>query len=160
MSSSHFLSLLGRLEELITKSPRVAGRAFLVIDEALEILKKIRVTLPTEVKAAEEIIQQKEGILREAREEADRLVSRSSKEAQRILSEHHLLKLAQEESKEIKAKAYSAAQQAEVEADRYVQAVLGRLEENLLQALKVVHEAREDFTPAEAENGSDEENRD
>ena len=103
MSSNHLFSLLGRLEELITKSPRLAGRAFLPIDEALEIIKKIRVTVPDEVKTAKELVKQKEAILGKAQEEADRLLSRSTKEAQRILSEHHLIKLAQEESNEIKA---------------------------------------------------------
>lgn len=160
MSTNHLLSLLGRLEELVTKSPRFAGRAFLPLDEATEILKKIRVTVPDEVKTAKELLQQKEGILRKAQEEADRILSRSTKEAQRILSEHHLIKLAQEESKAIKAQAYQVAQQVEVEANQYVSEVLGRLEENLLQALKVVHQAKEEYGSAAEEDRAVEKNSD
>lgn len=160
MSSNHLLSLLGRLEELITKSPRLAGRAFLPIDEALEIMKKIRVTVPAEVKKAKELVKQKEALLRKAQEEADRLLSRSTKEAQRILSEHHLIKLAQEESKEIKAQAYHMAQQMEEEANRCVHEILDRLEENLLQALKVVHRSKEQYRPVGNEQGSPEKNSD
>ncbi len=154
MSSNHLFSLLGRLEELITKSPRLAGRAFLPIDEALEIIKKIRVTVPDEVKTAKELVKQKEAILGKAQEEADRLLSRSTKEAQRILSDHHLIKLAQEESNEIKAEAYQAVQQMEEEANRYVHEVLGRLEENLLEALKVVHRSKEKYRSVGEEHGS------
>lgn len=158
MSSSHLLVLLARLEELIKKSPRFAGRALLPIDEALEILKKVQLTLPTEVKAAEEIFRKKEHIIQEAREEADRLREHSSTEVQRLLSEHHLTKLAEAESKELKTKAYSYIQQVEKEANLYVREVLGRLEENLLQALKVVHKAREDYTPDKGEVETDGEN--
>jgi vacuolar-type H+-ATPase subunit H len=145
MSSSHLLVLLPRLEELIRKAPCFAGRAWIPQDEALEILKKVQLTLPAEVKAAAEIIRKKEHIIQEAQEEADRLREQSSAEAQRLLSEHHLTKLAQAESMELKNKAYSYIQQVEKEANLYVREVLGRLEENLLQALKVVHEAREDY---------------
>ncbi|NLY90166.1 MAG: hypothetical protein GX081_00980 [Firmicutes bacterium] len=158
MGSGHLLLLLGRLEELITKSPRIAGRVFLPLDEALEILKKIQVSLPPAVKAAEEILQRKEQILGEAQEEADRILQRSTGEAKRILSEHHLTKLAQEKSNQIKAEALSYAQQMEQEANRYVQEVLSRLEENLLQAIKVVHRAKEDYAPVEDSAESEEEN--
>ena len=102
MSSNHLFSLLGRLEELITKSPRLAGRAFIPLDEATEIMKKIRLTVPEEVKTAKELVKQKETILQKAQEEADRLLSRSTKEAQRILSEHHLIKLARKRAMRLK----------------------------------------------------------
>lgn len=160
MSSNHLFSLLGRLEELITKSPRLAGRAFIPLDEATEIMKKIRLTVPEEVKTAKELVKQKETILQKAQEEADRLLSRSTKEAQRILSEHHLIKLAREESNEIKAQAYEVARQMEEEANQYVHEVLGRLEENLLEALKVVHRSKEKYRTDGEEDGSVEKNDD
>ncbi|HHT49163.1 MAG TPA: hypothetical protein GXZ98_07735 [Firmicutes bacterium] len=158
MGSGHLLLLLGRLEELIAKSPRFAGRVFLPYDEALEILKKIQVTLPSAVKAAEEILQKKERIIGEAKEEAERLLNRSNEEVQRILSEHHLTKLAQEKSNELKAQALSYAQQLEKDANLYVQEVLSRLEENLLEAIKVVHRAKEDYEPTKGREEADEEN--
>jgi len=160
LSSNHLFSLLGRLEELITKSPRLAGRAFLPLDEALEILRKIRMTIPEEVKAAQELVKQKEAILRKAQEEAEHLLTRSRKEAERLLAEHQLIKLAQEESNEIKEKALQVAQQMEEEANRYVFEILGRLEENLLEALKVVHRSKEKYRAAGEENGAAEDNSD
>lgn len=160
MSSNHLFSLLGRLEELITKSPRLAGRAFLPVDEALEIMNKIRVIVPDEVKAAQELVKQREALLRKTQEEANRILSRATKEAQRLLSEHHLIKLAQEESKAIKAQAFQVAQQMEKEANRNVYEILGRLEDNLLQALKVVHRSKEQYRSVGEEEGTAEENSD
>lgn len=161
MGSGHLLLLLARLEELVTKSPRVAGRVFLPLDEALEIIKKMQATIPPAVKEAEEIVRKKEEIIGEAKAEADRIRERSAAEAKRLLSEHHLTKLAQEKSNEVKAEAYRYAQQVEKEANRFVQEVLGRLEENLLQAIKVVHRAKEEYGPAEdkaeSDGGNDEE---
>ncbi|HEY8392150.1 MAG TPA: ATPase [Capillibacterium sp.] len=160
MGSSHLLMLLSRLEELVGKSPRFAGRVLLPFDEALEIIKKIQATLPPTVKEAEDIVRKKEEIIGEAQAEANRIRERSTAEAKRLLSEHHLTKLAQEKSNEIKAQAYNYAQQVEKEANRYVLDVLGRLEENLLQAIKVVHRAKEEYGPAEGKAENDKKNND
>ena len=85
MKINHLLNLLDRLEEVLTKAPKFVGRSLVVIDEALELLEKIKLTLPAEVKEAQQIIAQKEEILQAAREEADQIIKRSSAEAQRML---------------------------------------------------------------------------
>ena len=87
----------------------------------------------------------KEEIIQQAREEADKLITRSTTEAKRVLSEHHLTKLAEEECKALKAEAYSYARQVEKELSLYVQDILEKLEENLIQALKVVHRAKDEY---------------
>jgi hypothetical protein len=68
--------------------------------------------------------------------------------------------LAREESNEIKAQAYEVARQMEEEANQYVHEVLGRLEENLLEALKVVHRSKEKYRTDGEEDGPVEKNDD
>ena len=145
MTKNHLLLLIERLEEILTKSPRLAGRSLIMVDEAFELLEKIRIALPAEIQEAEKIIRMKEEIIQQAREEADKLITRSTTEAKRVLSEHHLTKLAEEECKALKAEAYSYARQVEKELSLYVQDILGKLEENLIQALKVVHRAKDEY---------------
>ena len=144
MTKNHLLLLIERLEEILTKSPRLAGRSLIMVDEAFELLEKIRIALPAEIQEAEKIIRMKEEIIQQAREEADKLITRSTTEAKRVLSEHHLTKLAEEECKALKAEAYSYARQVEKELSLYVQDILEKLEENLIQALKVVHRQKEE----------------
>jgi len=148
MKINHLLNLLDRLEEVLTKAPKFVGRSLVVIDEALELLEKIKLTLPAEVKEA-----QKEEILQAAREEADQIIKRSSAEAQRMLSEHHLTRLAEEKANIIKEEAYASARQAEKDLAQYAQEVLGKLEENLIEALKVVHRAKDSYAELEQEEG-------
>lgn len=153
MNKNHLILLLERLEKVLTKSPKLAGRTLIVVDEAHELLKKIKLTLPVEVKEAQQLLAQKEEILRTARKEAEQIINRSSTEAQRMLSEHHLTKLAEDESNAIKEKAYSFARQAEKELALYVQDILEKLEENLIEALKVVHRAKDQYMVQEGEEG-------
>ncbi len=153
MKINHLLNLLDRLEEVLTKAPKFVGRSLVVIDEALELLEKIKLTLPAEVKEAQQIIAQKEEILQAAREEADQIIKRSSAEAQRMLSEHHLTRLAEEKANIIKEEAYASARQAEKDLAQYAQEVLGKLEENLIEALKVVHRAKDSYAELEQEEG-------
>ncbi|NLW56451.1 MAG: hypothetical protein GX050_07545 [Firmicutes bacterium] len=160
MKKNHLLILLERLEEVLTKGPKLAGRSLIVLDEALELLEKIKLTLPAEVKEAQQLLAQKEKILQTAREEAEQVIQRSSKEAQRILSEHHLTRLAEEKANAIKEQAYSVARQAEKELALYAQEVLGKLEENLIEALKVVHRAKDSYAELEREEGERREEHD
>ena len=41
MTKNHLLLLIERLEEILTKSPRLAGRSLIMVDEAFELLEKI-----------------------------------------------------------------------------------------------------------------------
>src|SRR5690554_7965473 len=92
MTRIHFLLLLDRLEEIITKSPRFAGRSLVVKDEFIELLDKIRLTLPPEVKKADKIISGREEYIKKTREEAERIVREATLKAEQILSEHYLIR--------------------------------------------------------------------
>lgn len=50
MTRMHLLLLLDRLEELVTKSPRFAGRNLVPADDVMELLDKIRFALPEEIR--------------------------------------------------------------------------------------------------------------
>ncbi len=149
MTKNHFVFLLNRLEEIIKKSPKIAGRSLIITDEALEVLEKMSITLPSELKEAQEMIKMRDEILQKAEEEAGNIKSKSVAEAKKLLSEHHLIKLAEDESRVIKSNAYEYAQQVEIELAQYARGILEKLEQNLIEALRVVHKAVDEYTEQE-----------
>lgn len=151
MTRIHFLLLLDRLEELITKRPRIFGRTLVVVDDLLELLDNIRMTLPPEVKKADEIIGEREEYLRKSKEEAEKILRQARIEANKLLAEHVILKQATAEAKSVKEKADEYSREVKEELNRYVQQVLSKIEDNLIQALKVIHKTKDEFSKRDGE---------
>ncbi|NLY88977.1 MAG: hypothetical protein GX085_05080 [Firmicutes bacterium] len=151
MTRIHFLLLLDRLEEIITKSPRLAGRSLVLKDEFLELLDKIRLTLPPEVKKADKIISEREEYIKRSREEAERIIREATHRAEQILSEHYLIREAEEEAERITAQADEYARQVQTELDQYVNGILSKLENNLIQVLQIIRHVRREFSTEETE---------
>ena len=149
MTRIHFLLLLERLEEIVTKSPRFAGRSLVLKDEFLELLDKIRLTLPPEVKKADKIISEREEYIKKAREEAERIIREATQRAEQLLSEHYLIREAEEEAERITATADEYARQVRAELSQYVNGILNKLENHLIQVLQILRHVRKEFSTEE-----------
>ncbi|HHU81794.1 MAG TPA: hypothetical protein GXZ26_02205 [Firmicutes bacterium] len=149
MTRIHFLLLLDRLEEIVTKSPRFAGRSLVLKDEFLELLDKIRLTLPPEVKKADKIISEREEYIKKAREEAERIIREATQRAEQLLSEHYLIREAEEEAERITATADEYARQVRAELSQYVNGILNKLENHLIQVLQILRHVRKEFSTEE-----------
>jgi|SRR5690554_797058 len=145
MTRIHFILLLDRLEELIRHRPRVAGRSLIVVDDALELLDKIRMALPPEMKKADELISEREEFLKKSRKEGDKIVQMAQEEAKKLLAEHVLLQKAQEEARQIKKETEDYSREVKKELNQYVQKITQRLSENLTLALKIVQNIDDEF---------------
>ncbi len=116
------LFLVNRLEGLITSSRKVPLVDQLLVKEAdmRSIINQMRISIPDEIKQARRIIQEKERILAQAREESERALKREG-----------LLRSAEERSQEILRLADEKAEQIKVEADAYVVETLRALRDHL-----------------------------
>lgn len=145
MTRIHFLLLLDRLEELITNRPRIAGRSLVVVDDVLELLDKIRMALPPEVKRADEILTEREEFLKNSRKEADQIIKAAQEEAKKLVAEHVILKKAQDEARTIKKETDDYSRQVKKELSQYIHKISERLEENLTLALKIIQNIDDEF---------------
>ena len=68
------LQLIDRLEELFNDAKAVPFTHNVVVDEdrMLEIIDQMRVVIPDEVKKAQQVLAQKDRVMAQAQEEADR----------------------------------------------------------------------------------------
>ncbi|NCF65550.1 MAG: ATPase [Chloroflexi bacterium] len=154
--------LVDRLEQVLNDSSRIPFSANLLVDgdKIFGIVDQMRVTVPEEIKRASRIEGEKERILAQAHEEADRIRSLAKQEASELVNREVITSSAQQRADHILERARRDAIVMRQDADVYVMEVLANLEEDLLRSLAVVrngvHKLQADQAAAQAEEQSEE----
>jgi cell division septum initiation protein DivIVA len=132
--------LVDRLEQTLADSRRVPLTTNLIVDEdrVFNLIDQLRVTIPEEVKRAGRIEAEKERILAQAQEEADRIRDLAKQEASELVRRDPIMVAAQQRADTILERARREAEVMRHESDVYVLDVLNKLEEDLLRSLSVV----------------------
>jgi vacuolar-type H+-ATPase subunit H len=135
------LHLVDRIEELFNESRAVPFTRNVVVDEdkMLDIIDQMRVTVPEEVKKAQQIVTQKDRIIAQAQEEASRIVALAKEKAEQIVEREAIVKSAQTRGAQIVAQAREDASNTRHDADDYVIDSLQNLEEEVTKLLTQVH---------------------
>jgi cell division septum initiation protein DivIVA len=132
--------LIDRLEQTLAESRRIPLTANLIVDEdrVFNIIDQLRVTLPEEVKKAGRVEAEKDRILAQAQEEAERIRELAKQEAAELVRRDTIMAAAQQRADTILERARREADILRNESDAYVMEVLSKLEEDLLRSLSVV----------------------
>ncbi len=91
--------------------PLSQTKVIIVKDELLNMLSELKLKVPTEIERGNKIMRNKDLILAEARTRSDAIISESVNEANRMIDQHEITKLANIRSEEILEMARSQAQQ-------------------------------------------------
>lgn len=116
------LHLVDRLEELFNESRTFPFTRNAIVDEdkMLDIIDQMRVTIPNEVKQAQQVLAQKDRFLAQAQEEANRIVALAREKAEQMVDREAIVKSATSRADQILAQARSDAQATRYDADDYV----------------------------------------
>ena len=149
--TADFMYLLDRMEEALAAGSRVplTDRTLIDEQECLDILDQMRVALPDEVKYARRVMAEREHLLAQAREEAERIIRNAELRAGRMVEEHALVRAAQARALHIEDEAERDAQRIRAEADRYAGLLLSRVSDRLEQALGSVKAGLRDLESGE-----------
>jgi hypothetical protein len=133
-------NLVDRLEQVLNDSNRLPFSAYLLVheDRVFSIVDQMRVAVPEEVKRAKRIEGEKERILAQAHEEAERIRELAKQEAGELVRREVITGAAQQRADAILDRARMDGDVLRREADVYVLDVLTKLEEDLLRSLAVV----------------------
>ncbi len=131
------LHLIDRLEELFNESRAVPLTRNVLVDEdkMLDIIDQMRITIPEEVKKAQQLLAQRDRILAQAQEEANRTVDIARQKANELIERDAIVLEAKRRAEEIVQQAHAEAETIRQEADDYVLNVLQRLQEELERLL-------------------------
>ncbi len=134
------LQLIDRLEEIFNESRAIPLTHSVIVDEdrMLDIIDQMRITVPEEVKKAQQILAQRDRILAQAQEEAERTINLARERAEQMVKQDTITQEAQKEAERLLNQAQLEAEQIRREADAYALQSLQRLEEELDRLLRQV----------------------
>jgi cell division septum initiation protein DivIVA len=134
------LHLVDRLEELFNESRPIWFTHSVVVDEdrMLDLIDQMRVSIPDEIKKAQQILAQRDRILAQAQEEANRTLALAREKSEQIVERDAITQQAQAKADQIIAQAKADSLNVMREADDYVVDTLTRLEMELERNLNQV----------------------
>lgn len=132
--------LVDRFEQLLNESKRLPLSAYLLVneDKIFNFIDQMRVAIPEEIKRANRIEADKERIIAQAQEEAERIRGLAKQEANELVKRDSITQSSQQRADNILERARRDADALRDDADTYVVEVLTKLEEDLLRSLAVV----------------------
>src|SRR3954466_840550 len=110
--------------------------------EMLALVRELRALLPTEITAAQNVLQDKDDVLAEGRREAARIIAQAREERLRMLSEEEVYVQAQTEADRVLWEATTKATEMRAEVDDYVDRKLANFEIMLTKTLESVERGR------------------
>jgi len=153
------LQLIDRLEELFNESKSIPLTRNVMVDEdrMLDIIDQMRIAIPEEVKKAQQLLGQRDRVLAQAQEEANRTLELARQKADQLTSKENVIVEAQRRADQLMAQARADAENVRLDADDYVmrsltqlQAELERITNQVINGIRVVQDEQERRTPTEA----------
>jgi vacuolar-type H+-ATPase subunit H len=135
------LQLVDRLEELFNQSRPIPLTHSVIVDEDkfLDIIDQMRIAVPEEVKKAQQLYSQKDRIMAQAQEEANRTLELARQKAAELVEKEALVEDAKRRVAQIIDQAHAEADNVIAGAEQYSHEALGGL---VVELERVLNQAR------------------
>ncbi len=140
MSIIDILELVDRLEELLEQGWRLPVVNRVVIDEGqfLNIIDQMRLSIPQDVKLAQELQRSRDRYIAQAQEEARQIIADARQSAERQVKQTGIQSAAQSQGRHIVREAEQEAARIRSGADQYAEEQLKTLGRHLSDLLRTV----------------------
>jgi hypothetical protein len=134
------LHLIDRLEELFNESRPIPFTHNVIVDEdrMLDLIDQMRVAIPEEVRKSQQLLSQRDRVLAQAQEEANRTLALAREKSEQMIERDALVQSAQKRAEQIVAQIREDAEDTRREADKYVIETLTHLEMELERFLNQI----------------------
>ncbi len=158
------LQLIDRLEELFNDAKAVPFTHNVVVDEdrMLELIDQMRIAIPEEVKKAQQVVAQRDRVMAQAQEEANRTLQIARDKADQLAQKDIIVQEAQRRADQILAQARAEAEAVRADADNYVLDTLMALQDQVAKVsnqvnngIRMVQEDQMRKTPSSVPNTSE-----
>ena len=145
------LHLIDRLEEILNESRPIPLTHTVLVDEdkVLDLIDQMRVAIPEEVKKAQQVLAQRDRILAQAQEEANRTLALARERSEQMVEREAIVQAAQARAVDVSSQEVARIQQIQQEADNYVLETLTRLE---MELDRMITQVRNGISTLQAEN--------
>ena len=151
------LQLIDRLEELFNESKNIPLTRNVMVDEdrMLDIIDQMRIAIPEEVKKAQQLLGQRDRVLAQAQEEANRTLELARQKADQMVTKDMVAQEASRRADLVLAQARTEAEGIRADADDYVvdsltqlQNELERISNQVSNGIRTVQEEQSKRAPA------------
>jgi vacuolar-type H+-ATPase subunit H len=134
------LHLVDRLEELFNQSRPIPLTHNVIVDEdlMLDLIDQMRVAIPDEVKKAQQVLSQRDRILAQAQEEANRTLAIAREKSDQLVEQDAVVIAARTRADEVLAGERAEIEKTRLEADQYAMDTLKNLATELNRYLNQV----------------------
>ncbi|NJC97134.1 MAG: ATPase [Anaerolineales bacterium] len=155
------LQLIDRLEELFNDSKSIPLTHNVMVDEdrMLDIIDQMRIAIPEEVKKAQQLLGQRDRVLAQAQEEANRTIEIARQKADQMVTKDMIAQEAQRRAEQIVAQARVETENIRADADDYVldsltqlQAELERISNQVANGIRTVRDEQSRRTPVSSQS--------
>lgn len=143
--SKNIEEILEQLEDMLDTAwamPLSGGKVVVDGEGVRELLDAIRAHLPSEIRQARAIVNDRAEIVDTAKKEAEAIIRNAEERRNQILSHEEIVVQAQEKANEIHAQTQKRAREMRRSAQEYTDDMLRRTEEILTQQVNQVRQAR------------------
>jgi len=141
------LSVLNDLEEVIENSSKIPLTKKILVDEerVLDLLDRVRTTLPEEIRQAKWILQEREKVLVDSQKEAARILEDAQRQVVIKADDSEVARQAKTVAEEIVGKAEVVAREIREGARAYADDILKNLEDSLGKITEQINQGRNEL---------------
>jgi hypothetical protein len=140
--------VLDTMDELLDKAaavPFTVKKCIIDSEHMRDMINELRLNLPSEIKQARHITQDRQEIMRQANADAEVIIKRAEERAKSIASNDEIVRQARAQATEMLAQAQRGMKEAKSVVDVYIDQVLLKSEETLRQSLEEVRKKRSEL---------------
>lgn len=136
--------LLDLVVETVEGSPTVPLTGKKMVDSArvLDIINDIRLSMPTEIRKAKMLVDERQQYLAAANQEAEKIVKKAEDRARILISQEEVVKRSKEEATEIMRTSQQRAKELQNNVTNYCESILKKTEEQLADGMMDVKKVR------------------
>ena len=133
--------IIDSLEDLLEGSPSVplSGKILVGKEDALEVIRKLRLRLPDEVKAATQVTEERDSIIKMAEIEAQRIIKDAEARFDEMVDDHEIISAAYKKANEIINSAQQKAYKIHSGSYDYVDSILEKVEAMLMDTAETIN---------------------
>ncbi|MCI9273240.1 MAG: ATP synthase F0 subunit B [Clostridiales bacterium] len=137
--------LIDELDELVSKSWGIGGRAMVDAGSIQEILDDLRDALPQEIRQAKAIVADRTLIINDAKREAETIVRVAEERAKAMVAKDEIVRQAQAKANDLLTQSQTKAREMRRAANEYVDDLMKRTDELVTANLAELRKTRQNI---------------
>ena len=141
------LAILEQIEGLISNSSRLplTDKVILSENEILRLIDELHSALPDELEQANWIVRERDKVMKDAQQEAERLKVDTKEYVAKMADEHEITRLANEQANDIINQAKRVAKEIRSGANEYADGLLLKSQEQMDAVTAAIRNARKEI---------------